>query len=60
MDAQNEKRIADGIQFADFIWWSLAKRIVLLAGELYKWDEAEWESAQEIFLRSNDYKVLRK
>jgi len=60
MDAQNEKRIADGIQFADFIWWSLAKRIVLLAGELYKWDDSEWESAQEIFLRSNDYKVLRK
>ena len=60
MDEQNEKRISDGRQFADFIWWSLAKRIVLIAGDLYKWDESQWESAQEIFLRNNDYKVLPK
>jgi hypothetical protein len=60
MDHENEKRIAEGRQFAEFIWWSLAKRIVLIAGDLYKWDESQWESAQELFLRSNDYKVLPK
>ena len=56
----NEKRIADGIQFAEFVWWSLAKRIVSLAGDLYKWDESQWDTAQELFLRSNDYKVVIK
>jgi hypothetical protein len=53
----NEQRIADGKQFAEFLWWTLAKRIVLLAGELYNWDDQQWETAQELFLRSNDYEV---
>jgi hypothetical protein len=56
----NEQRIADGIHFAEFIWWTLAKRIVLIAGELYAWDDQEWEYAQEEFLRNNDYKVMPK
>jgi len=54
----NEQRIADGIQCAEFIWWSLAKRIVLLAGELYGWNEEQWQTAKELFLRSNDYVVV--
>jgi hypothetical protein len=53
----NEKRIADGIRLAEFIWWTLAKRIVRIAGELYEWDDAGWEEAKEKFLRSGDYKV---
>ena len=53
----NEQRIAEGIQFAEFIWWTLAKRIVHLAGELYGWNDEQWQSAQELFLRSNDYVV---
>jgi hypothetical protein len=53
----NEKRIADGTQLAEFIWWTLAKRIVQIAGELYEWDDAAWEEAKEIFLRPGDYKV---
>jgi hypothetical protein len=54
----NEQRIADGKQFAEFLWWTLAKRIVLLAGELYGWNEEQWQTAQELFLRSNDYVVV--
>jgi len=54
---ENEQRIADGIQFAELLWWTLAKRIVGIAGDLYKWNDEEWEKAQELFLRSNDYQV---
>jgi hypothetical protein len=53
----NEQRIADGIQCAEFIWWSLAKRIMGIAGNLYKWDDERWRDMSEIFLRPNDYKV---
>jgi hypothetical protein len=55
---ENEERIAHGTQFAEFVWWSLAKRIVLLAGEFYKWNDDEWQIAKDIFLRSNDYAVV--
>jgi len=60
IDAANEKRIADGKQFAEFLWWTLAKRIVGIAGELYKWDESQWEVIKEKFLRNNDYAVVAK
>ncbi len=56
MDDHMEK----GIQFTEQIWWSLAKRIVFLAGNLYKWDDAQWRDANEIFLRPNDYKVFEE
>jgi hypothetical protein len=57
-DAANEKRIAEGINIAEFMWWTLAKRIVGIAGDLYKWDESRWEVVKEKFLRSNDYTVV--
>ena len=53
-----DDRIQLGTQFAGHIWWSFAKRIVLLAGNLYKWDEDEWRIANDKFLRPNDYKVI--
>lgn len=59
-DAANEKRIAEGVKFAEFMWWTLAKRIVGIAGDLYKWDDSEWEVVKEKFLRSNDYTVVAK
>ena len=59
-DAANEKRIAEGIKIAEFMWWTLAKRIVGIAGDLYKWDESRWEVVKEKFLRSNDYVVIAK
>ena len=55
MEQQEQER---GIQFAEQIWWSLAKRIVFLAGNLYKWDEVQWRRANELFLRPNDYRVI--
>jgi len=54
---ENEQRVADGTQFVELLWWTLAKRIIGIAGDLYKWDTDAWERAQEIFLRSNDYQV---
>jgi len=49
-----------GIQFTEQMWWSLAKRIVFLAGNLYKWNDEQWRDANEIFLRPNDYKVFEE
>ena len=49
-----------GCEFAEQMWWSLAKRIVFLAGNLYKWDDEQWRDANEKFLRPNDYKVVVK
>jgi len=54
----SDPRVSKGVKFAEHIWWQLAKRIVLLAGEHYKWDEEQWRTAQEVFLRSNDYFVI--
>jgi hypothetical protein len=50
--------IQTGIQFAEQVWWTLAKRILKKAGTLYNWDEEQWRTANELFLRPNDYKVL--
>ena len=45
---------------AEQIWWSLAKRIVFLAGNLYNWDHEQWRDANDFFLRPNDYRVVVK
>ncbi len=52
------ERVQKGKQIAEQIWWSLAKRILRIAGDLYKWDDNDWREAQEIFLRPNDYFVV--
>lgn len=53
-----DPRILRGNQLVEQLWWTLAKRIVRIAGELYKWDDEKWRQATEIFLRPNDYKVI--
>lgn len=53
-----DERMTKGIELAEQVWWSLAKRIIFLAGNLYKWDEEQWRTANEKFLRPNDYKVI--
>lgn len=53
----DDERMIEGKRLAELIWWTLAKHIVRKAGELYKWDDAEWLKVQEIFLRNNDYTV---
>ena len=60
MDSVEDQRITRGIKMAEQIWWSLAKRIVFLAGNLYNWDDDQWRDANEFFLRPNDYKVVVK
>jgi hypothetical protein len=52
------QRMKDGTAFAEHIWWTLAKSIVKLAGELYEWDTDQWNTVNEMFLRPNDYKVI--
>lgn len=54
----DDLRIAKGKKLVEHLWWSLAKKIVLLAGNHYKWDDEQWKTAQELFLRPNDYKVI--
>jgi hypothetical protein len=49
--------VTQGKEIAELLWWSLAKRIMGLAGNLYKWDDERWRDMSEIFLRPNDYKV---
>ena len=46
-----------GREFAERFWFSLAKRILKIAGEHYKWDDVVWEENINIFLRSSDYRV---
>ena len=53
-----DPRIKKGIQIAEQMWWTLAKRIVKIAGEHYNWTEEEWREAAELFLRPNDYFVV--
>jgi hypothetical protein len=50
--------VQSGMQFAEQVWWTLAKRIMKLAGETYGWDEEQWRNANELFLRPNDYKII--
>ena len=60
MDNGSDARIEKGRLFAEFVWWSLAKKIFLLAATEYKWTEEEAARARELFLRPNDYKVVVK
>jgi hypothetical protein len=55
-----DPRIEKGRKLAEFVWFKLARRIVLLAGQHYKWSEEQWQDAQNTFLRPNDYKVIVK
>ena len=54
----DDTRVEKGRQFAERIWFSLAKRILMIAGEHYKWTEEQWEENINLFLRPNDYKCL--
>ena len=53
-----DENVKKGIVLAEQVWWSLAKRIVFLAGNLYKWDEEQWQEANEKFLKPSHYKVV--
>ncbi len=57
---EGNPRVQRGLQFLEQLWWQLAKKIILTAGELYEWSEEEWKEMQELFLRPNDYKVILK
>ena len=50
--------VTQGKEIAELLWWSLAKRIMGLAENLYKWDETQWQDANEKFLKPSDYKVV--
>jgi hypothetical protein len=56
-DEQEDARVKKGIYLAELMWWSLAKRIVRIASEHYKWDDDHLRQISDIFLRPNDYKV---
>lgn len=60
MDPTAAVRIEKGRAFAEFVWWSLAKKIFTLAAEHYGWSEEDAAKAREIFLRPNDYSVVVK
>ena len=49
--------VEKGREFAERFWFSLAKRILKIAGEHYKWDEQAWEENINLFLRPCDYRV---
>ena len=53
-----DENVKKGIEFAEQVWWSLAKRIVFLAGNLYEWTDDQWQEANEKFLLPSDYKVV--
>ena len=52
-----DARVTKGAALAEMLWWSLAKRIIKIAGEHYGWKDEQWTAASELFLRPNDYKV---
>jgi hypothetical protein len=52
-----DPRVVQGKKLAELLWWSLAKRIMSLAGEEYEWNDEQWAVASQIFLRPNDYFV---
>ena len=49
--------VRHGLDFAELVWWTLAKRIVNVLGQHLKWDEDQWREAQDKFLKPNDYKA---
>ena len=52
-----DARVTKGKHLAELIWWSLAKRIIRLAGEEYQWSDEQWQDFSQIFLRPTDYSV---
>ena len=56
----NAARLEKGRAFAEFVWWSFAKKIFAIAADHYKWSEEDCNRAREIFLRPNDYRVIVK
>jgi hypothetical protein len=58
MDFPIDPRVTRGSKLVEMIWWSLAKRIVTIAGEMYGWDEEQWREVTSSFLRPNDYTVV--
>ena len=57
-DFPEDARVTTGKKLAELLWWSLAKRIMSLAGEEYEWTDEQWAAAGQIFLRPNDYFVV--
>jgi len=53
-----DPRVEKGKELAEMIWWSLAKRIVLLASEHYKWDDDQLSEITDIFLKPSDYTIV--
>ena len=52
-----DPRIAKGKDLVEMMWWSLAKRIMRMAADHYKWDDEQLKDATELFLRPGDYRV---
>jgi hypothetical protein len=52
------ERVERGRKLAEHMWWTLAKRILQIAGQHYKWNDDEWKAMSDFFLRPNDYKVI--
>ena len=57
MEDNLDIRAEKGRDFAERLWFSLAKRILAIAGEQYKWTDEQWEENINLFLRPNDYRV---
>lgn len=55
---EDDPAVRRGLAFAELVWWTLAKRIVNVVGQHLKWDEDQWITMQEKFLKSNDYKAV--
>ncbi len=55
---EHNERVERGRKFAELVWWKLAKRILQIAGEHYKWDNDQWKEMTDFFLRPNDYKII--
>jgi hypothetical protein len=53
-------RVIKGKQFLEHVWWSLAKHILRVAREHYKWDDDTLKEFTDIFLRPADYRVIVK
>lgn len=59
-EQEYQENVIVGKRFVEQIWWALAKRIVRIAGEKYSWNEEQWNNANSVFLRPNDYFVTVK
>jgi hypothetical protein len=54
---ESDPSVRRGLEFAELVWWTLAKRIVNVLGQHLKWDEDQWREAQDKFLKPNTYKA---